>query len=37
MERELTKRTYVTSHGILEDGAEAYRLVFFWDIVSLLI
>jgi hypothetical protein len=36
MERELTKRTYVVSHGTLEDGAEAYRLLFFRGIVSLL-
>jgi hypothetical protein len=29
-------RTYVISHGTLEDGTEAYRLVLFRDIVSLL-
>jgi hypothetical protein len=37
MERELTGRTYVISHGTLEDGAEAYRFILFWDLVSLLI
>jgi hypothetical protein len=35
MERELTGRTYVVSHGILEDGTEAYRFILFWGLVSL--
>lgn len=37
MERELTPRTYVVGHGTFEDGAEAYRLVLFRGLVSLLI
>jgi len=37
MEKRLTKRTYVISHGILEDGTEAYRFILFRGLVSLLI
>jgi hypothetical protein len=37
MERELTPRTYVVSHGTFEDGAEAYRFILFRGLVSLLV
>jgi len=30
-------RTYVISYGVLEDGAQAYRLVLFRDLVSHLV
>jgi hypothetical protein len=36
-ERELMGRTYVISHGTIEDGAEACRLVLLRSLVSLLI